>query len=63
MEKAIAYYRVSTEQQGRSGLSLEAQQKAVADFVEANGWMLAEEFVEIRSSRSNQHYNLKSALA
>lgn len=63
MEKAIAYYRVSTEQQGRSGLSLEAQQKAVSDFAKSNSLMLAEEFVEIRSSRSNQHFNLKAALA
>lgn len=62
MKKAIAYYRVSTEDQGRSGLSLEAQQKSVGDFARANGYVLLEEFVEIRSSRSNHHYNLKAAL-
>ena len=33
----VAYYRVSTVQQGRSGLGLEAQQDAVARFVAQNG--------------------------
>lgn len=60
--KAIAYYRVSTEEQGKSGLSLEAQQKAVNDFANANDLLLVEEFVEIRSSRSNMHFALKAAL-
>lgn len=62
MQKAIAYYRVSTEEQGKSGLSLEAQQKAVSDFANANDLLLVEEFVEIRSSRSNMHFALKAAL-
>lgn len=60
--KAIAYYRVSTEEQGKSGLSLEAQQKVVSDFAMANDYLLVEEFVEIRSSRSNIHFALKAAL-
>ena len=62
MRKAIGYYRVSTEEQGRSGLSLEAQQKAVSDFAKANDYILIDEFVEIRSSRSNIHFALKAAL-
>ncbi len=33
----IAYYRVSTQQQGRSGLGLEAQHEAVARYVAQNG--------------------------
>ena len=37
MQSAIAYYRVSTQRQGRSGLGLEAQRAAVARFAEAEG--------------------------
>lgn len=62
MQKAIAYYRVSTGKQGRSGLSLEAQQLTVSQFVKANNFKLVEEFVEINSGRRNWHYALKTAL-
>ncbi len=33
-QKTIAYYRVSTQKQGKSGLGLEGQVAAVADFVQ-----------------------------
>jgi DNA invertase Pin-like site-specific DNA recombinase len=41
----IAYYRVSTQAQGRSGLGLDAQRRAVQHFAQAEGVALAEEFV------------------
>ena len=37
MESAIAYYRVSTRQQQRSGLGIEAQRATVTRFAEAEG--------------------------
>src|SRR5215207_7466367 len=47
----VAYYRVSTERQGRSGLGLEAQRKAVEDFLNGGNWRLVAEFTEIESSQ------------
>ena len=62
MQTAIAYYRVSTERQGRSGLGLEAQQKAVGSFLEANDFVLIDEFIEVNSGNRNHNYGLKNAL-
>jgi DNA invertase Pin-like site-specific DNA recombinase len=50
--KFIAYYRVSTDRQGRSGLGLEAQRQAVCDFL-AGRVELIESFTEIESGRKN----------
>lgn len=55
MQKAIAYYRVSTKRQGRSGLSLEAQQRAVYAFVKTNHYKLTDEFREVRSAKDARH--------
>jgi DNA invertase Pin-like site-specific DNA recombinase len=46
----VAYYRVSTERQGSSGLGLEAQQKAVRDYLNGGAWELVGEFVELESN-------------
>ena len=45
--KFISYLRVSTQQQGRSGLGLEAQRKAVTDYLNGGKWELLAEFVEV----------------
>ena len=50
----VTYLRVSTQKQGRSGLGLEAQQKAVADYLSTGQWNLLEEFVEIESGKNNK---------
>jgi DNA invertase Pin-like site-specific DNA recombinase len=51
VKTAIAYTRVSTASQGRSGLGLEAQQAALARFAEAEGYALAETFTEIETGK------------
>jgi DNA invertase Pin-like site-specific DNA recombinase len=51
MESAIAYLRVSTRQQGASGLGIEAQRTALARFAEAEGMTIVAEYVEIETGR------------
>ena len=58
----IAYYRVSTERQGRSGLGLDAQRKAVADYLNGGAWTLLEEFVEVESGKRADRLELAKAL-
>jgi DNA invertase Pin-like site-specific DNA recombinase len=53
MANAVAYYRVSTDRQGRSGLGLEAQRSAVIECVRARGWTLQSEFTEVESGKRN----------
>ena len=58
----VAYYRVSTERQGRSGLCLEAQKHAVRDFLESTGDTLRAEFVEVQSGKNEDRAKLLEAL-
>src|SRR4051812_38682238 len=58
----VAYYRVSTARQGRSGLGLEAQKKAVSDFLNGGPWQLLAEFVEIESGKTDDPPELEQAL-
>jgi DNA invertase Pin-like site-specific DNA recombinase len=62
MKNAIAYYRVSTQQQRESGLGLEAQAEAVQNYVLANGYNLSGAFTEIESGRKNNRPQLLNAL-
>ena len=59
----VAYYRVSTKRQGRSGLGLEAQQEAVTGFLNGGRWRLVAEFTEVESGRRNDRPELHKALA
>jgi DNA invertase Pin-like site-specific DNA recombinase len=59
--KFVAYYRVSTERQGRSGLGLEAQRKAVADYLNGGSWQLCAEYTEVESGKVNTRPELAKA--
>jgi DNA invertase Pin-like site-specific DNA recombinase len=48
---AIAYYRVSTARQGRSGLGLEAQQAMLERFAAEHGYSITQAFIETQSGK------------
>ena len=60
--RAVAYYRVSTAEQGRSGLGLEAQKEAVKDYIWRTGAILVAEFTEVESGARNDRPQLRAAL-
>jgi Resolvase, N terminal domain len=59
----VAYLRVSTDRQGRSGLGLAAQRAAVAEHAARAGGAVADEFVEVESGRRSDLPRLAAALA
>jgi DNA invertase Pin-like site-specific DNA recombinase len=59
----VAYYRVSTDKQGRSGLGLEAQKAAVADRLDGGRWQIVDEFTETESGKRAKRPQLDAALA
>ena len=61
--KFISYLRVSTQQQGKSGLGLEAQREAVAVYLNGGRWKLAEEVVEVESGKRSDRPELARALS
>jgi DNA invertase Pin-like site-specific DNA recombinase len=63
MEKAIAYLRVSTQQQQRSGLGIEAQRAAIARFAEAEDIRLIAEFVEAETGKGADAFDRRPQLA
>jgi len=63
MPNILAYYRVSTQRQGKSGLGLEAQRAAVERFAEGEGLTIVNEFIEIESGKGTDALNLRPKLA
>jgi DNA invertase Pin-like site-specific DNA recombinase len=54
MKIVIAYYRVSTEKQGKSGLGLEAQQHLIRNYCASNGYQILREIQEVKSTRKRR---------
>ena len=61
--KFISYLRVSTDRQGEHGYGIDAQRKAVADFLNGGNWQLLGEFVEVESGKRDDRPELAKALA
>ena len=59
----VAYYRVSTDKQGQSGLGLEAQREAVMDYLNGGPWQMVAEHTEVESGKRNARPELEKALA
>ena len=60
--KFIAYYRVSTDNQGVNGNGMAAQRKAVEDYLNGGSWKLVGEFTEVESGKRSDRPELEKAL-
>jgi DNA invertase Pin-like site-specific DNA recombinase len=63
VQQAVAYYRVSTARQGRSGLGIEAQRDMIGRFAAAEGFELAAEFVEVETGKGSDALDRRPELA
>jgi DNA invertase Pin-like site-specific DNA recombinase len=63
MKPIVAYVRVSTNQQGRSGLGVEAQREALSRFAQSEGLDLAAEFVEVETGKGSDALDRRPQLA
>ena len=60
--RIVAYYRVSTKRQGKSGLGLEGQQAALADYAQKNGGQLIGQYMEVETGKSKSRPELLKAI-
>jgi len=60
--QCVAYFRVSTDRQGQSGLGLEGQRSAVRMFMERNGWDLVGEFEEVETGKGREALAIRPQL-
>ena len=58
----VAYYRVSTERQGKSGLGLAAQKRKIDEFLSTTDNLMGE-FCDIQSGRDDSRFELQKALS
>jgi DNA invertase Pin-like site-specific DNA recombinase len=63
MKPIVAYMRVSTSQQGRSGLGIEAQREALARFASGEGFEVVAEFVEVETGKGSDALDRRPQLA
>jgi DNA invertase Pin-like site-specific DNA recombinase len=61
--KAVAYLRVSTQQQGRSGLGQEAQRQSIREFAARKGFELEAEYVEVETGKGSDALSRRPQLA
>lgn len=61
--KLVAYFRVSTKEQGRSGLGLEAQQAAVEQYAKSNNGEILVAYSEVESGKKSDRPELMKAIA
>ena len=61
--KFVAYFRVSTDRQGKSGLGLDAQREVVMNYLNGDRWSLVDEFTEVESGKRADRPELEKALA
>jgi len=59
---AIAYTRVSTKRQGKSGLGMEAQEKAIQQYAALEGWLVADQYLDVESGKSDERPGLNAAI-
>lgn len=58
----IAYYRVSTDKQGKSGLGMDAQKQAVRDYLNGGNWELLGEYTEVEGGGKDDRKALAQAI-
>ena len=63
MKPIVSYVRVSTNQQGRSGLGIDAQREALARFARDEGFEIVAEFVEVETGKGSDALDRRPQLA
>src|SRR3981081_1543104 len=63
MERTVAYLRVSTQRQQRSGLGIDAQRAAIQRFAESESLTVVAEFVEVESGKGSDALDRRPQLA
>jgi DNA invertase Pin-like site-specific DNA recombinase len=63
LRQAIAYHRVSTQRQGRSGLGLEAQREAILAFASAEGFEVVRAYTEVETGKGTDALDRRPQLA
>src|SRR3984893_3158788 len=58
----VAYYRVSTDRQGRTAPHIDAQKENVKAFLDGGRWQLVKSFTETESSKRSDRTELLQAL-
>jgi len=63
LKQVVSYCRVSTSEQGKSGLGLQAQRDAIQQFAKTEGFAIAAEFVEVESGKGSNALDRRPQLA